>query len=169
LKKCPTCGGQVSSKAAACPACGHPLKAKKKGLGGCGLIFFGTLAFLVVAMIAAPKRPAGQGGPAPATPAPAPIAPSMPVVSVGDVVTLDDGDTMCALAADDEAWDAMIGIQNAGGDMMPLVRERRVFPAPRGSTAKVIRTGVTSYQLQLLDGPHAGRIGWIQREFAKKP
>jgi len=31
LIKCPECGTEVSSEAAACPKCGHPLQAKPSG------------------------------------------------------------------------------------------------------------------------------------------
>jgi uncharacterized paraquat-inducible protein A len=31
LIKCPECGTEVSSEAAACPKCGHPLRAKPSG------------------------------------------------------------------------------------------------------------------------------------------
>ena len=31
LTKCPSCGSDVSTEAAACPKCGHPLAAKPSG------------------------------------------------------------------------------------------------------------------------------------------
>ena len=31
LVKCPTCGAEISSEAAACPKCGHPMKATPAG------------------------------------------------------------------------------------------------------------------------------------------
>lgn len=88
-------------------------------------------------------------------------------LKVGDVGVLDDGDTLCALATDDEAWDLMLGIQNAGGSLMPLVRTGRVIPAARGTRVRVIGSSFTALRVQLEDGPFAGEIGWIQAEFVR--
>ena len=153
----------VSKKATSCPHCGRILKKPPRQYGCCGLIVLGSvlaLGFVIVSSAIFPNRQQLQR-PRVATP------PGPALLVAGDVASLDDGDTVCTLAVDDAAWDLMIAIQNAKGDMMPLVRDGRVFLAKRRTKVRIIKSTFTSYQVQMLEGPYQGSIGWIQKEFAR--
>jgi hypothetical protein len=64
------------------------------------------------------------------------------------------------------AWDEMIAGQNARdtAGLMQLVRAGRAFVVDGGTRAKLLEVGVFSRRVRILEGPHAGKAGWVQEE-----
>jgi hypothetical protein len=169
LTTCPDCGLQVSKTAPACPSCGRVLKRQPRQYGCCGGIILIALIGFVGLMILGTLSPHPPRPPAPTGPPPPP-APSRPVAHVGDRAVLDrPGGIIVTLAVDDAAWDEMLDAQNADSRelMDRLVQQGRVIREANGNTVLVVKQGIFSVFVQVVDGIHNGAEGWVQSEFVR--
>ena len=162
---CQRCGAPIS-QTPACFHCGFPTGESGRAprpYRWLRVIVFSSLIVIAIAGIQVAwsyvqERIKIAGGPVAAEKAP---------ISIGDMVSVDNGHSLCALAVDDAAWDLMLNIQNAGGSLIPLIDSGRVIVAARGSKAIVIRKGFGSVQLQFVGGPLSGALAWVQVESVK--
>lgn len=113
----------------------------------------------------APRRPTAKPV-ATTTLAPAPPAPAELPIHVDSTVAVGKTGGGMEMAATPEGWDAMLDAQNAGDHdaLVRLAKAGLVFGIPGGFKARVVENGVASLTIEVLEGPTAGRVGWIQRE-----
>jgi hypothetical protein len=129
-------------------------------MGGClKVVLLGVLILILIAAFS----PRHGNGPAVAPQPPPPRA------DIGDEVTLNAPGVPGPLMAEDDAWeplhDALAARDQVGLDR--LMASGKVFRVSNGTRAKLIKAGFVSRKVRILDGPHAGRAGWIESEFVR--
>ena len=75
-----------------------------------------------------------------------------------------------SLAIDDPTWDAMMESMTTNDEAgyQALVESGRVFMVEKGRTVEVLDVAFTSLRVQVLDGPHTGKTGWIINDNVNK-
>ena len=75
------------------------------------------------------------------------------------------------LAVDDAAWDALSKVAAAKDALAFLewVASGRVFLLTEGTRILVVESGFLSIRVRALEGPNAGRAGWVESEFVVRP
>jgi hypothetical protein len=73
------------------------------------------------------------------------------------------------VASTDTDWEDMILAENETGRerLAELIRSRRVRIYPAGTRVKIKKIAPEALWVKIMDGPEAGRSGWVQREFVK--
>jgi hypothetical protein len=193
LVGCPDCGARISPRAIACPRCGAPLKRshvapKKSSVSSSRLI---TAAILVSALgffLYVANLPRG-GGPAqwerPARVGRNANAGNLGATSnsfgpgVGEEGQLKGLGLVNGvwLALDENSWDALLDAQNqagqggpgAGAALFRLAEAGKVKIYPIGTRVRVVKSGLASRLVEVLDGPDRGDRGWVQFELVSRP
>jgi hypothetical protein len=140
--------------------CGDLLK-WTAGLGCLGFIGLVAIVMLIPGsgvMRNVPQSPPGQGTEAPPKRA-------MHAGDEGMIGKRGRGNYM--LAVDDASWDAMIDAQviKDREGLALLIAEGNVLVVEAGTRCRVVKTGLTSTRVRILEGQHSPADGWIQREF----
>jgi hypothetical protein len=129
------------------------------GLGCLGMI--GVMALLSLMMNAAEKQGIHLAPPKPETP-------SAPSLHPGDIAMVGrHGEKNFYLAVDDKTWGEMIDAQNNRDreGLALMIAEGRVLLIDGGTRCRIVKAGVTSFQVRPLDGTSGpAPAGWIQRE-----
>lgn len=132
---------------------------KKKGLGCCGVLVFGALGLIVLAIMFRPEG--GQAPPPKAGP------------RVGDVATLElPGANGVWVATTRDDVNPMLDAQNAR-DMAAIHRlaeAGRVRLYPNGTRVRLIGSGFALRQVEILASEFpedVGRTGWVQAELVQ--
>ena len=159
LKACPDCGASVSVRAESCPRCGCPIQGKRRPTIGGTLvrILLGGLAlFVLFSMLTANLRKAPLNAPR--------AAPG------GRAVLDSKGGDGAYVAFDIEAWSQMARAQvrRDAGPMERLMKADRIALVADGTPVQVVGTGTMMLRLRVLAGPHAGRDGWVRKEFVRR-
>ena len=156
VKPCPDCGWRVSARAESCPQCGCPLKGKPRLT--LVRILLGGLAMLVFFNVVTANR---RGAKAPLNP---------PRVASGGRAVVDcKGGDGAYVAFGIEAWSKMAHAQarRDTAEMERLVDAGRIALVAVGTPVQVVGSGTMMHRLRILAGPHAGREGWVRKEFVR--
>jgi hypothetical protein len=129
----------------------------RKGLGCCGWTVVVILGLVVVGWLFS------LGGSNPTR---------SEIASVGDVARLEtDTGTMVFVAATKEALDRLnrLAAANDTVGVAQLAEAGLVYPVRHGTQARVLGAGWATMEVRIIDGPYAGRSGWVASEFVRKP
>jgi hypothetical protein len=95
---------------------------------------------------------------------------SPPRVGVGDraVLACKGGDG-AYVAFDVRAWSRMAHAQarRDAAELGRLVDASEIALIPNGTPLRAVATHTMMFQVRILDGPHAGREGWVRKEFVR--
>jgi hypothetical protein len=88
----------------------------------------------------------------------------------GDLVRLTNSTQTIVLVPNYQDWDRLQQLANAKDEagVRQFITSGRAFLARDGAAAMLINSGVLMNEVRIVDGPGAGRSGWLPREFVKK-
>lgn len=99
------------------------------------------------------------------------VAASAPNVGVADegYLRLPDSDAEVVLAIDLKAYDEFVNVSVAKDmyGLADLVLARRIFKVASGTRGLVIETKWFKNRVRVLEGPEAGRSGWVPFEWVR--
>jgi len=170
LINCSECGKQVSDRAAACPHCGAPVAGKavdtakgaddeKQSIGktkiGCLPLFLVVIAVFVVwgaldndsRRTTASNRSASQSA-------------SVGVGQDGRVV-VDSGSVVVCVSPQAYERFVKMAVANDTLGMSNLTAQGGAFLVPSGTRVRVIDRRLERREVRILEGPFAGRSGWV--------
>ena len=123
---------------------------------------------LVVLFIDNPFRSKGKS-PTISTPRPTPTSARENGLSIGEhgILHIDGGATSHFVAADEEALKKLFRAIDAKDDygMADLLLTEQVFSVKDGTRVLVIDKALYTTQIRILEGPYAGRSGWVPYEW----
>jgi hypothetical protein len=170
----------------ACQGCIITKELDKKGVmmkGRKGRSKIGTVLDIVFWLIAVMLilGPGAGCSPAPSTTMPkeavpevvAPPVPASTSVTVGENVTLDDGNQaskIVVVAVTKTDLDELTKLSVAGDNLgfAKVIADGHAFMVDKGTKAKVIDQGMYVRQVRIMSGDYYGESGWVPMEFCKK-
>lgn len=164
LTTCPECKKEISDTAAACPNCGYDLKASKtkseeakasktvaKGCGtGCLVIVLIAIGFTLVTTLTTRNTP------------------TVHRAKTGETATIrtpNGGEGYVAVSK--EAFDRMTTLAMAKDNLglLEMLAAGSIWIEQSGTECLVIDSGISTSEVRILKGPHAGQAGLVSNDW----
>lgn len=86
------------------------------------------------------------------------------------VLTVANGNSVWLARDKDDCYSMQVAMsKNDTSHLKACEDNQTAFPVPAGSAVRVIAASVSRRQVQILEGPLAGRTGWVEHEFLRLP